>query len=150
MAMMRLSEVMSSPVETVAPSATLDEARELMKRRKIHHLVALDGKKVVGVISARDLALPDGVDRTVADRMHDDVVTVDARATVREAANLLRGHAVGCLPILDGNKLVGIITIADMLALIGKGTEKPAETKPRWVLRRRSPKRQRGGSRSPR
>src|SRR5262245_31417766 len=117
---MRLSEIMSGPVETVAPGDTLDHARERMRFLLVHHLVVAVGRRAVGVISARDLLAPDGVDRTVADRMHADPVTATEHTTLRQAANLLRGRTIGCLPVLDERgRLSGIVTTTDFLELIG-------------------------------
>ena len=53
-----------------------------------------------------------------------------------EQANLLRGHEIGCLPVLDGKKLVGIVTTTDMLDLIGRGFEHPIRAPKRSTNRK--------------
>ena len=65
------------------------------------------------------------------------VVTVTADATIRQAANLMRGRGVGCLAIVADEKPVGIVTITDLLELIGRGVERPIERSKRWTLPRR-------------
>jgi CBS-domain-containing membrane protein len=56
---------------------------------------------------------------------------------VREAANLMRGHRAGSLPVVDGGKLVGIVTVWDFLDLIGRGADRPVAHAERWVLNNR-------------
>ncbi len=65
------------------------------------------------------------------------VVTVTADATIRQAANLMRGRGIGCLAIVADDKPVGIVTITDLLELIGRGVERPIERSKRWTLSRR-------------
>jgi CBS domain-containing protein len=60
--------------------------------------------------------------------------------TIRQAANLLRGRMIGCLPVLEGGKLIGILTATDMLEQIGRGSDRPARGK-RWVMKGRGPRR---------
>jgi len=61
--------------------------------------------------------------------------------TLRQAANLLRGRTIGCLPVVEGGELVGILTTTDLLELIGRGAEKPVAKGKRWVLKGRGPRR---------
>jgi CBS-domain-containing membrane protein len=138
---MRLQDIMSTPVETVTPHTPVAEAHGLMKRQGIHHLVVMDGRKAVGVVSARDLTANRA--GSVGDIMSAPVATARPRATVREAANLLRGRTVGCLPIVDGGKVVGIVTTSDLLELLGRGVERPIERSTSWTLRGRGPRKRR-------
>ncbi len=135
---MRLQDIMSTAVETVAPEASISEARSRMRTRRIRHLVVLDGREVVGVVSDRDLGgrLGPTGDRAVADLMERSVVTVTPETTVRQAANLLRGRNIGCLPIVDDGRVVGIVTVTDLLELIGRGVERPIARSKRWSLTR--------------
>lgn len=143
---MRLQDIMSTPVETVAAHAPASEAHALMKRRGIHHLVVMEGPRVVGVVSTRDLST--GRSGSVGEAMSAPVATARPRATVREAANLLRGRTIGCLPVVEAGRVVGIVTISDLLGLIGRGVERPIERSTRWTLRARGPrKRQPSGDR---
>ncbi len=131
--------MMSAPVETVPSDMALEQARFHMYQQNVHHLVVVDGRRVAGVLSARDLLVPDGADRVVADRMAADPVTGEPDMTLREAANLLRGRGVGCLPVVDGRgRLLGIVTVTDLLELVGRGVEHPEEANKRWTQRRRT------------
>ncbi|MGE0201885.1 MAG: CBS domain-containing protein [Candidatus Melainabacteria bacterium] len=137
---MRLFDFMNTTVWTVTPDDDAETAWELMTQNDIHHLVVLDHQRVVGVITDTDLGGPNGEDLRagclVADLMTKNPLTVPAATTAREAANLLRGRAIGCLPVVEEDALVGIITLTDMLALIGRGVEKALpETEKRPVSR---------------
>ena len=120
---MQIREIMSRKVEGIDTAASTTDARQLMKVRRIRHLVVRRGKTVVGVVSQRDLGgtrgpVPPG---TVGEVMNDDVITVESDATLRRVANLLRDHAIGCLPVMDDGELVGIVTISDVLEVVGRG-----------------------------
>ena len=137
---MRLADIMSSPVETIETSVPVETAWNQMQERRIHHLVVTQDGKAVGILSARDLSGPRGVALrwagTAGELMAMKIVTADPSMTVREAANLLRGRAIGCLPVVSGERIVGIVTITDLLELIGRGLEKPAKVKERRTLTR--------------
>jgi CBS domain-containing protein len=76
-------------------------------------------------------------------------VTVDAAAPLRKAANLMRGRSIGCVVVTDDRRPVGIITVADLLELIGRGLDYPASQTARTALRHRAPHRKRHRSTGP-
>lgn len=124
---MRLRDIMSEAVETIRADATVDQASELMRRQDVRHLVVVEGGSPVGVLSAHDLRGAEGMP-SVRAVMSAPVVTATPAATIRHAANLMRGNHVSCLPLLDEQRrIVGIVTVSDLLDLIGKGvTRQPA------------------------
>jgi len=144
---MRLQDIMSEDVKTVTPGASVTEARSLMRANGIHHLLVIERKQVVGVVSERDLGGrlggrgAEAAGTQVAQVMSPHVVSGSPSTTVRQAANLMRGRAVGCLAVLDGGKAVGIVTTTDLLELIGRGAERPIERSTRWTLRGRGERR---------
>lgn len=145
---MRVGDVMSPAVKTIAPDAAAEDAWRLMRAERIHHLVVNEGGTIVGVISNRDLGGTEAgtsgrAGRRVSAVMTAQTVTATPRTTLREAANLMRGRGIGCLPIVDGKRLVGILTVTDLLDLIGRGAERPVEQAKRWTLKHRGPRRQR-------
>jgi acetoin utilization protein AcuB len=73
--------------------------------------------------------------------MTSNLATATPSMTVRQAANLLRGRTIGCLPVLEGGKPVGIVTTTDLLDLIGRGAERPIARSIRWTLRGRGVRR---------
>lgn len=140
---MTTSEVMTKGVETVAATSDAAAAWDLMRLNNIHHLVVKDGSKLVGVLSDRDLGSRKGAllrrGQTVADLMSRGVVTVDAGAPVRKAANLMRGRSIGCVVVVNGSRAVGMITVADLLELIGRGLDFTASQTARTALHHRAP-----------
>ena len=103
-----------------------------MRQGRIRHLVVSDGAHVVGVVSDRDLV---GLGRLagstrVGDLMASPVVQGYPEMTVRQAANQLRGHSIGCLPVFEDERLVGIVTTTDLLELIGRRARSAADEGP--------------------
>ncbi len=137
---MRLGEIMTQDVKTAAVGEPAEEAYRRMRLHEIRHLVVVDGKRVVGVLSERDLGGSAGAvlrtGRNVEDLMARDVATASPGTTVRQAANLLRGRSIGCLPVMEDSRLVGIVTVTDLLELVGEVVRK-ASTDARWKPTRR-------------
>jgi CBS domain-containing protein len=146
---MRLQDIMSQDIKTISPATTVQEARVAMKSNRIRHLLVREGVDIVGVVSARDLGTRSGPNdaRPVADVMTKNVITASADTTIRRAANLFRGRIIGCLPILERGKPVGIVTTTDLLELIGRGVERPVQRGTRWTLSSRGPRQARPSER---
>jgi CBS domain-containing protein len=143
---MRVQDVMTRRVETVDDRASAELAYESMRVKGIRHLVVKKGSDLVGVLSQRDLGVAEQGDfrkkHVVSDLMNTHVVTVGPEASVRQAANLMRGRSIGCLPVVDEshrNRLVGIVTVTDLLELLGRGIDRPAPRK-RVNLKTRGPR----------
>ena len=146
---MRVQDVMTEDVETIAPTSSAEDAWELMRRHDIHHVVVTRESRVVGLLSHRDAGGKQGAlvrrGRTVAELMTSPVVTVEPTATVRKAANLMRGHSIGCVVVAARGRVVGIVTVADLLDLLGRGVERPAAGT-RATLGHRTPHRKRSAA----
>lgn len=144
---MRVQDVMTRGVKTVPATATADEAWTLMRTKGIHHLVVMAGREMAGVISDRDMGGRGGAavrnGRLVRELMTEGAITIEPEASVRKAANLLRGRTIGCLVVTDRGRIVGIITTADLLDLIGHGAERSVPETHRWTLSHRVPHRKR-------
>ena len=127
----RVSELMRSEIVTLGASDRLDLADDVMRLGRVRHIPVLDDGRVVGIVTHRDLlaaslskalAFDPKQRRTflhsvdVGEVMTRDVVTVAADATLGEAATLLLGRRIGCLPVVkpDGT-LVGLVTETDLL-----------------------------------
>lgn len=134
---------MHTKVETISLRESAAAAFERMRRARIRHLVVQDGKRIVGVLSDRDVAgmgSPRQVE-TVEDVMTSPALSCSPDLTLRKAANLLRGRTMGCLPVVEDGKIVGIVTTTDLLELVGAGVERPVPKTRRWILKDRGPRR---------
>jgi acetoin utilization protein AcuB len=143
---MRVFEVMTEEVRTVSPGSRAADAWQLMRTEGIHHLVVSDGRRILGVLSDRDAGGRAGggvrAGKTVREMMSAPVLTVKSRETLRRAANLMRGHSIGCLPVVDAGKLVGIVTTANLLDAVGGGADRPASKTRRDLSHRVAHRRQ--------
>lgn len=145
---MRVQDVMTEGVQTMTADDPAEGAWELMRRRRFHHIVVTSGSgAVVGILSDRDAGGPRGSvlrrGRTVEELMTRHVVTVDPSTTVKRAANLMRGRSIGCLVVANRGRVVGIVTVADLLELLGRGSNRPITATKRWTLKHRTPHRKR-------
>jgi len=116
-ATMQVSTWMSRPVHTVTPATLAADAVALLHRYRIRHLPVMEGDRVAGVVTDRDLR---GVapDTPVAAIMSRPVVVVSPRTAIDKAARLLFDRRIGCLPVIEEGKLVGILTQTDAVAAL--------------------------------
>ena len=109
---------MTRDVVTVPPSATVADALDTLNANSIRHLPVVDGGKVVGILSDRDLRVaitgrPE--DTSIADVMTPDPFTATPEMTAEQAGRAMVEHGVGCLPVIDDGELVGVLTKSDLL-----------------------------------
>jgi acetoin utilization protein AcuB len=129
-------DIMRSPVVAVPPGTTLADAYRTMREKGFRHLPVVEGERLVGVITDRDLRLatsalapvPFGADASVSAVMCPEPLTADAGDAVEDAARVMRERKIGCLPVVEDGRVIGIITGIDLLdALIRMtGVEKPS------------------------
>ncbi len=147
----RVDQHMSKPVLTVRPDERLDIARALMCACRCRHLAAVDRGVVVGVLSDGDLLAaapsavwPDERARAVAlaeiaveSAMKKPVATAAPDEPLVAAAERMERRRIGCLPVVDGGALVGIVTRTDLLraALAGLAREPRPPTVARLMTR---------------
>jgi acetoin utilization protein AcuB len=117
MIVMLVREVMSRDVLTVAPDATLADARQVLDQHRIRHLPVVDRGRLVGIVSDRDLRSATLMDeRTAVGRiMTATPITVGPDTRIEDAARLLIDRKIGGLPVVAGTALIGIVTGDDLL-----------------------------------
>ena len=125
---------MQTEFVTLQPSDRLDFADDVMKLGQIRHMPVVEGNRVVGVVSQRDL-LAASLSRAmeidpkdhrsflrsveISEVMSDRVITIEPTSTVGEAARLMIRHKIGCLPVVDSlGSPVGLITETDLLRAV--------------------------------
>jgi len=135
--MLRVKDVMTREVRTVARNDQLGVADKLMKEERIRHLPVIDESgDVCAVVSQRDLfrgallrSLGYGsrAEETllrqvvVKEAMSAELFTTTPETPVAEAARQMIERRIGCLPVLDAGKLVGIVTETDFVRLVAEG-----------------------------
>ncbi|MER3603753.1 MAG: acetoin dehydrogenase [Thermus sp.] len=121
---MLVKEVMKSPVLTIGPEATLEEAYAFLLQKGIRHLPVVEEGRLVGILTDRDIRLatsalnPKGPcpgSTLVREAMTKEVVTADPLDPVEEAARVMRVRKIGCLPVVEDEVVVGIVTGIDLL-----------------------------------
>jgi acetoin utilization protein AcuB len=133
---MLVRDIMRRPAIAVSGDATLQDAYRTMQENGIRHLPVLDGGRLVGVITDRDLRLatstlapsPRSPRGRVSEVMSVDPLTADAADPIEDVARTMRQRKIGCLPILEDGRLVGIITGLDLLDALLRmtGVDKPS------------------------
>jgi acetoin utilization protein AcuB len=113
---MLVQHIMQSPPLSVTPATTLHEVRQLMRRRGIRHVLVVEGGRLAGIVSDRDLKNASAQGR--ADEiMTRELITVAPDAPVEEAGRLMVREKISALPVTLGGRLVGIVTETDVLRL---------------------------------
>lgn len=145
----RASEVMVRAPLTVRWDRTIGAAWKLMRDRKIRHLPVLDDRDhLVGIVTDRDLRqvifdpsiqeqlgnLPQALNvLTVKEVMTWGVVTVQPQTEIREAARIMHEQKIGALPVVQGSRVVGMLTETDVLKTFLRVLEEGVLSRPeRW------------------
>lgn len=133
---MTLRDIMSRKVVSISSDDTLDTVREIMELGSVRHLPVVRRGGLVGVVSQRDLlkaslssvmGLPAEEQRrflegvSIGSVMSTPAVSVGPETGVREAAQLMSDRKIGCLPVVDAGRLVGIVTETDLLRCFARG-----------------------------
>ena len=116
---MQVRKRMVRKLVTITPNTSILKAMVVMRKNSIRHLPVVDGDDFVGFVTEGDLrqaSLLSMVDKvSIEDVMIKNPVTISPEASLEEAAKLISFHKIGGLPVVKGKKLMGIITIVDIL-----------------------------------
>jgi acetoin utilization protein AcuB len=120
---------MTRKVITLSPMDTVRDAQRVLEENRIHHLPVVEGEELVGIVSDTDLRKWFLREETVNEKgtvsrrignvreiMTRDVTTMSPGDTIEDALLVLHRRRFGALPVVEGKKLVGIVTKADVLA----------------------------------
>jgi acetoin utilization protein AcuB len=145
----RVSDVMTRPVTTFRTEMTVGAAVKAMRARKIRHAPVLDTRgALVGIVSDRDLrrvtldpamleefeGLGKALDlRTLSQVITWEPLTAKPSTRIREAAQLMHSKKIGALPVIDRGRIVGILTVSDVLKTLIRIIDEGVISKPgRW------------------
>jgi acetoin utilization protein AcuB len=139
---MLVRELMTGSLITVPPETPVLEARQLMVKNRIRHLLVTDPEGgLLGIVTDRDirLNLPSQAtslsvwevnhllaELTVGRVMTASVMTIGPDREARDAGRLMLDHKIGALPVIDGGRLVGIVTETDMLRAFVRAADQAA------------------------
>jgi len=133
---MLVRDIMRSPAVTIPPDTRLQDAYRILREKEIRHLPVLDGGRLVGVVTDRDLRLatsalapsPFPPESVVSAVMSRNPLTADPSDPVEDAARAMRERKIGCLPVVEGGSVVGIVTGLDLLDALMRmtGIDKPS------------------------
>ena len=134
---MRVRDIMTARPITVGRETPMLEARQRMFAQRIRHLVVVEDDRVVGIVTDRDirLNLPSPATSlsvweinfllarlTVGAVMTAAVLVVEPDRPIAEAARLLIDHKISALPVIEGGRLVGILTESDFVRALAEAT----------------------------
>lgn len=122
-----VDQLMSRPVETIAPTASLHDAAAAMISHDVGALVVVDG--VSGILTATDFVLlamegESWSDATVAEVMRTEVVTVERSDPASKVVDAMLEHRIHHVPVVDGSEPVGMVTAFDLAARLGRSLER--------------------------
>ena len=126
-------------VTTIAARATIAEAVDLLNTHRIGAVVVMEGKRVAGILSERDVVRHLGTDwaalssKPVRDVMTKDVVTAGRYATVAEIMERMTERRIRHLPIVENGDLVGIVSIGDVVKRKIEETEQEASALKEYI-----------------
>ena len=123
-----IREVMTDQLITLPSDASIVDAGRAMRENDIGDVVVVDGDRFTGLVTDRDIvvrAVAEGKDTSntrLRDVATEDVRTLTPDSTVAEAVNIMRGAAVRRIPVLDGDRPVGIVSIGDLAVQDDEGS----------------------------
>lgn len=117
----QLLDAKGGQIHSIRPDAKVIEALQLMADKNVGALVVLDDARLAGIFSERDFARKairhgkSSQDMTVREIMTSDVVTIDPARTVEECMALVTSRRIRHLPVIEGDRLIGVISIGDLV-----------------------------------
>jgi acetoin utilization protein AcuB len=117
---MLVGQIMSQKTVTISPDKRVGQALKLMQKHQIRHLPVMQRDRMVGWITSRDLRevlLASMLEEIkVGDVMVQAPISVTPDTEVDEAARLIHEHRIGGMPVMEGEKLAGVITMMDLIS----------------------------------
>ncbi|HEX9823422.1 MAG TPA: CBS domain-containing protein [Actinomycetota bacterium] len=129
---MKISDIMTQAAVTDQPDDTLEAAAKRMWEQQTGSLLVLDGEDLVGIVTERDIlkAVATGVEMgstRISEVMTKDLITVDPGTSLREAAAVMTDKWIRHLPVLEGGRLVGVVSQRDLSGVLAGALNEPEE-----------------------
>ena len=117
---MLVGQIMSTRIITISPDKRVGQALKLMQKYQIRHIPVMEKNRMVGWITSRDLRevlLASMLEEIkVGDVMVQAPISVTPNTDVEEAARLIHEHKIGGMPVVEGDRLMGVITMQDLIS----------------------------------
>jgi acetoin utilization protein AcuB len=139
---MKIADLMTTKLHTVSPDDSVEEAVRLLQQRGVRHLLVLDGRDLVGILSDRDIKRALDPQKSKRKKMLNlgglffllepilvrEIMTKNPKSiapdkSAKDAASMLVKNRFGALPVVKGDKLVGIVTETDLLRYFAEVAE---------------------------
>jgi predicted transcriptional regulator len=120
-----VAEVMGTELFTLTPDTVVGSALRLAANKRIHHFLVIEDGSLTGIVCEADLQQA-RTSAMVGECMSSPVLCIGPETTLKEAADIMQENAVGCLPVVTGAFLVGVIT-RDKLVRMGVESEDEAD-----------------------
>jgi CBS domain-containing protein len=122
---MNIRDVMTPNPRTVTPDDSIQNAARIMRDEDTGVVPVVDNGRAVGMVTDRDIvvrAVADGgqLNRPIRDIVSTSVVCASPEMSTREAAQLMSDHQVRRLPVVENERLIGIVSIGDLAVKEGK------------------------------
>ncbi|MGH2724674.1 MAG: CBS domain-containing protein [Actinomycetota bacterium] len=126
---MRISDIMTKAAVTDRPDDTLAAAASKMWDQQTGSLLVIEGEDLLGIVTERDIlkAVATGtpLDTPISELMSKGLITVEPGTSLREAAGIMTDRWIRHLPVLEGGKLVGIVSQRDLSGVLAGALNEP-------------------------
>lgn len=122
---MQIKDVMTDRIAYIGPDASVAQAAQLMQKHNVGSVPVVDQQSVVGIVTDRDIVVrgvahgKDAANTPVSQVMTSEIHSASPEMSLEQAAQIMSEHQVRRLPVVDQNRLVGIVSLGD-LATYGK------------------------------
>jgi len=127
---MKISEIMTKAAVTDSADDTIAEACEKMRHAQTSSILIMDGERLVGIFTERDVVKLvardlDPKETRLKDVMTTDIITIGPFTTLKEAANIMATKWIRHIPIVEGSKVVGMISQRDLTGVLAAALHEP-------------------------
>jgi CBS domain-containing protein len=126
---MKITEIMTEAAVTDRPDDSLEAAARKMWEQQTGSLLVMDGEDLVGIVTERDILRAVGtemsLDTPLSAVMSKDLISVDPGTSLRDAARIMTEKWIRHLPVLEGGKLVGIVSQRDLAGVLAGALNEP-------------------------
>lgn len=124
-----VAEVMGTELFTLTPDTVVGSALRLAAVKRIHHFLVIEDGSLTGIVCQADLQQA-RTSALVGECMSSPVLCIGPETTLKEAADIMQENAVGCLPVVTGAFLVGVITRDKLVRMGVEAEEEPEPAEP--------------------